>query len=108
MGNPWDKFDDWLTTPPNKEIDEETISDRIKYYMEEGQIWYPFDWSNFTEIIYSANTKEADEIMDWAKNKNYKALGLYLYCMVMEKCEKEAENLAMEDYNAGLIGDDRD
>ena len=108
MSNAWANFDDWLTTEPNEEPDEETISDRIKYYMSEGKECDPYDWANFSETIYSASRKQADEMMDWAKHKNFEALGRYMWCMVQEEMEKCAENMAMDDYNKGLIGDDRE
>jgi hypothetical protein len=102
------KFDDWLMTPDEDEINQETIAERIKEYMSSGSSCDPFDWENFSLSIYNANTKQSDEILDWAKNKKYEELGRYIYCLVYEAMEKQAENLAIDDYNAGIIGDDRE
>jgi len=109
MSNAWDKFDAWLTTNPDDNEDpymDEKISDRTREYMTEGSLYDPFNWENFSNVIFDAKQIDVDCILDIAKNKEFLALGRYIYLMVMDEMEKEAENQASEDFNAGLIGND--
>ena len=102
-------YDNWLQESYYPEEDpfmDEKISDRTREYMTEGSLYDPFNWENFSNVINDAPQKHVDCILDIAKNKEFLALGRYIYLMVMDEMEKEAEKQAIEDFNAGLIGND--
>ena len=50
--------------------------------------------------------KEKDQIQDYLDNKDFENLGRKIWALNMEYWETWAENAAIEDYNAGLLGND--
>lgn len=91
----------WIQNEPD--VDDELIRDRVREYLSQGNELDPFDWENFTVAIESLKQEDVNSIVELARNKDFKLLGLYVWSSVYEYFEKIAEEKALDEWNSGSL-----